>query len=323
MGALISDQTLVFLIYCGVAVGVLIAFTSLITLASRRETTGEVRSRRLRMIREGRTLEERLALLKPPSLEEAGGRIPVLGKLTHMLRRADLTLPVSGFLAACAVLALVIFAGLLLTPLMVPVVAALSVLLGILVPVAVLQMRIDRKTKALIAQLPDALELMARGLRVGHPLNTSIASVAQEMPDPISEFGIIFDQINYGDDLPEAFQDFAERMGVEDLHYLSASIGIQHGTGSDLAHVVELLAKVVRSRIMLRKKVKAISAEGRISAIILSCLPLLMFGVTSVMSPNYYAGVYDDPAFVPMATAIVVLTIANALILRKLVNFHV
>jgi tight adherence protein B len=303
---------------------VLIAFTSLITLASRRETTGEVRSRRLRMIREGRTLEERLALLKPPSLEEAGGRIPVLGKLTHMLRRADLTLPVSGFLAACAVLALVIFAGLLLTPLMVPVVAAVSVLLGILVPVAVLQMRIDRKTKALIAQLPDALELMARGLRVGHPLNTSIASVAQEMPDPIgSEFGIIFDQINYGDDLPEAFQDFAERMDVEDLHYLSASIGIQHGTGSDLAHVVELLAKVVRSRIMLRKKVKAISAEGRISAIILSCLPLLMFGVTSVMSPNYYAGVYDDPAFVPMATAIVVLTIANALILRKLVNFHV
>lgn len=324
MGALISDQTLVFLIYCGVAVGVLIAFTSLVTLASRRETTGEVRSRRLRMIREGRTLEERLALLKPPSPEEAGGRIPVLGKLTHMLRRADLTLPVAGFLAACAVLALVIFAGLLLTPLMVPAAATVSVLLGILLPVAVLQMRIDRKTKALIAQLPDALELMARGLRVGHPLNTSIASVAQEMPDPIgSEFGIIFDQINYGDDLPEAFQDFAERMDVEDLHYLSASIGIQHGTGSDLAHVVELLAKVVRSRIMLRKKVKAISAEGRISAIILSCLPLVMFGVTSVMSPNYYAGVYDDPAFVPMATAIVVMTIANALILRKLVNFHV
>ena len=222
------------------------------------------------------------------------------------------------------VLALVIFAGLLLTPLMVPAAATVSVLLGILLPVAVLQMRIDRKTKALIAQLPDALELMARGLRVGHPLNTSIASVAQEMPDPIgSEFGIIFDQINYGDDLPEAFQDFAERMDVEDLHYLSASIGIQHGTGSDLAHVVELLAKVVRSRIMLRKKVKAISAEGRISAIILSCLPLVMFGVTSVMSPNYYAGVYDDPAFVPMATAIVVMTIANALILRKLVNFHV
>lgn len=324
MAAFISDQTLIFLIYCGVAVGVLIAFTSLLTLTSRRETTGEVRSRRLRMIREGRTLEERLALLKPPSADEVGGRLPVLGKLTQMLRRADLTVSVAGFLSACAVLGMVIFTGLLMTPLLVPISAVVAVALGLLVPIAVLQSRIDRKTKALIAQLPDALELMARGLRVGHPLNTSIASVAQEMPDPIgSEFGIIFDQINYGDDLPEAFQDFAERMDVEDLHYLSASIGIQHGTGSDLAHVVELLAKVVRSRIMLRKKVSAISAEGRISAIILSCLPLVMFGVTSVLSPTYYSSVYDDPAFVPMATLIVGLTIANALILRKLVNFHV
>lgn len=323
MGTLISEQTLIFLIYCGVAVGVLIAFTSLVTLASRRETTGEVRSRRLRMIREGRSLEERLALLKPPSADEAGGFRP-WARLTHMLRRADLTISPAAFVGGGVVLGLAIFAGLLLTPLIVPVSAAVALMLGLLVPIAVLQMRIDRKTKALIAQLPDALELMARGLRVGHPLNTSIASVAQEMSDPIgSEFGIIFDQINYGDDLPEAFQDFAERMDVEDLHYLSASIGIQHGTGSDLAQVIELLAKVVRSRIMLRKKVKAISAEGRISAIILSCLPVVMFGATSVMSPNYYSGVYDDPAFMPMATMIVVMTIANALILRKLVNFHV
>lgn len=324
MYAFYSEQSLFFLIYCGVAVGVLIAFTSLVALASRRETTGEVRSRRLRMVREGRSLDERLALLKPPSVEDTRGRLAALRRLIGMLRRADLSLSPAAFLAGCFVLALVIFTGLLLTPLIVPVSAAVALALGGLLPIAVLQARIARKTNALIAQLPDALELMARGLRVGHPLNTSIASVAQEMPDPIgSEFGIIFDQINYGDDLPEAFQDLAERINIEDLHYLSASIGIQHGTGSDLAHVVELLANVVRSRIMLRKKVKAISAEGRISAIILSCLPVVMFGVTSVMSPTYYAGIYDDPAFVPVATAVVAMTIANALILRKLVNFHV
>jgi tight adherence protein B len=324
MAAFISEQTLVFVIYCGVALGVLIAFTSLVALASRRETTGEVRSRRLRMIREGRSLEERLALLKPPSAEDMDGRLPLMGKLTQMLRRADVTISPAGFLAACVVLALVIFTGLLLTPLTVPLSLAAALLLGLLIPFGVLQVRINRKTEALIAQLPDALELMARGLRVGHPLNTSISSVAQEMPDPIgSEFGIIFDQINYGDDLPEAFQDFAERFDIEDLYYLSASIGIQHGTGSDLAHVVELLARVVRSRIMMRKKVKAISAEGRLSAIILSSLPVVMFTANSVLSPNYYAGISDDPAFVPLAALIVALAVANALILRKLVNFHV
>ncbi|MBA3910760.1 MAG: hypothetical protein C0524_13005 [Rhodobacter sp.] len=324
MQAFISEQTLIFLIYSGVAVGVLVAFTSFVALASRRETMGEVRSRRLRLIREGHSLEERLALLKPPTTDEAGGKLSILGKLTVMLRRADMSMSAAGFLGICGVVAFALFAGLLVTPIPVPLSAATALALGILVPLAVLQGRIARKTKALIGQLPDALELMARGLRVGHPLNTSIASVAQEMSDPIgSEFGIIFDQINYGDDLPEAFQDFAERIDIEDLHYLSASIGIQHGTGSDLAHVVELLARVVRSRIMLRRKVRAISAEGRVSAILLSSLPVLMFFFTSLMSPDYYAGVYDDPAFAPMATAIVLLTVANALILRKLVNFHV
>ncbi|WP_135450054.1 type II secretion system F family protein [Tabrizicola caldifontis] len=319
-----SEQTQIFLIYCGVAVGVLVAFTSLTAFLSRRETTEEVRSRRLRMIREGRSIEERLALLKPPSADEVGGRIPILGKLAVLLRRADLSLSVSSFLALCLVLALGSFLPMLLTPVPVPAAAALALVLGFGVPVSILRLRVERKKQALIMQLSDALELMARGLRVGHPLDISIGTVAQEMPDPIgSEFGIIFDQVNYGDTLPDAFQDFAERVDIEDVYYLSASIGIQHGTGSDLAHVVELLSKVVRSRIMMRRKVRAISAEGRASAAFLSVLPILMFVFTSISSPNYYAGVYDDPLFAPMATAIIVLTIANALILRKLVNFHV
>jgi len=319
-----SDQTQLFLIYCGVAVGILVAFTSLASFFSRSETTGEVRSRRLRLIREGHSIEERLALLKPPSAEEAGGGIPVLTKLTVMLRRAELSVSAGAFLGLCLALTVVIFLPLLVTP--VPTLAAviLAVVVGFVLPLSVLQLRVERKKQALIMQLPDALELMARGLRVGHPLDTSIGNVAQEMSDPIgSEFGIIFDQVNYGDSLPDAFQDFAERVDIEDVYYLSASIGIQHGTGSDLAHVVELLSKVVRSRIMMRRKVRAISAEGRASAMFLSALPVLMFVFTSIMSPNYYSGVYDDPMFAPLATAIVALTLANALILRKLVNFHV
>jgi tight adherence protein B len=319
-----SEQTLLFLIYCGVAVGVLVAFTSLSTFLSRRESTGEVHSRRLRLIREGHSIEERLALLKPPSSSEAGGRIPVLAKLAVTLRRADLPMSASGYLALCLAFAVTTFLLLLVTPAPTLVAVILALAVGFGLPMAILRIRVERKKLALIMQLPDALELMARGLRVGHPLDTSIGTVAQEMSDPIgSEFGIIFDQVNYGDALPDAFQDFAERVDIEDVYYLSASIGIQHGTGSDLAHVVELLSKVVRSRIMMRRKVRAISAEGRASAAFLSVLPVLMFIFTSISSPNYYSGVYDDPLFAPMATAIVVLTLANALILRKLVTFHV
>jgi tight adherence protein B len=144
------------------------------------------------------------------------------------------------------------------------------------------------------------------------------------MPDPIgSEFGIIFDQVSYGDDLVTAVQEFAERIDTEDAHYLAASIAIQHGTGGDLARVVELLAKVIRGRIAMRRRIKAISSEGRLSAWVLSALPLVIYGATSVSSPTYYSGVADAPLYVPMMSTIAFLVVANALILRKLVNFRI
>jgi len=321
---LLTEQNIMLLVYCGIAVGVLLAFTAMSSFLSNRETVGEIRSRRMRMIREGRSIEERLTLLKPPSAEDRTGQPDFMRKLVVLLRRAGLSLGAGSFIGICALLSAAIFGVLLLSPVPVVLVVVAALAAGFGLPITALRIKVDRQTKALIAQLPDALELMARGLRVGHPLNTSIGAVAQEMADPIgSEFGIIYDQVNYGDDLPEAFHDFAERVDLEDVHYLSASIGIQHGTGSDLSRVVELLAKVIRGRIMMRRKIRAISSEGRASAWILSAIPVLIFIFTTIASPTYYGGVYDEPLFVPMASAVVILTVLNALILRRLVNFHV
>jgi tight adherence protein B len=144
------------------------------------------------------------------------------------------------------------------------------------------------------------------------------------MPDPVaSEFGVIFDQVSFGDDLPDAFREFAERVDLEDVHYLSSSISIQHGTGGDLARMITTLAKVLRSRIAMRRKIKAMSAEGRMTAWFLSLLPLVIYFMTSLTNPEYYAGVADDPMFLPMIAIIVVMTVVNALVLRKLVNFRI
>ncbi len=317
-----SDQTLLYLVYLGIGVGILLALTALRSLLKAGETTGEARSRRMRLIGQGIGLEQRIALLKPGAGRDGATGGP-WGWLGRRLQRAGLGLPPIGFAASALALSLVIFAALAMR--MQPVFAAgLAILPGIGLPLLALQIRIRRKTDAMIMQLPDALELMARGLRVGHPLNTSIGAVAQQMADPIgSEFGLIFDQINYGDDLTDAFQEFAERVDIEDVHYLSSSIGIQHGTGSDLARVIEVLSKVIRSRIMMRRKIGAISAEGRLTAIFLSCVPVLMFVFTSLSSPNYYGGVMDDPLFMPMAATVILLTVLNALIMHRLVNFHV
>jgi tight adherence protein B len=171
--------------------------------------------------------------------------------------------------------------------------------------------------------MPDALDLMARGLKVGHPLNTTLASVASEMPDPIgSEFGIVVDQVSFGDDLTEAFRDFAARIDQEDVHYLSTAIAIQHGTGGDLARVLNVLSRTIRDRLTMRKKITALTAEGRLTAAFLSFIPVLIFIAMHIMTPSYYGSIADMPEAVPLGIAIVVLTVLNALLLRRLVNFR-
>ena len=175
----------------------------------------------------------------------------------------------------------------------------------------------------MVQQLPDALDLMARGLKVGHPLNTTLNSVATEMQDPIgSEFGVVVDQVSFGDDLSEAFRDFAYRIDQEDVHYLSTAIAIQHGTGGDLARVLNVLSRTIRDRLNMRKKIKALTAEGRLTAAFLSIIPVFIFVSMQILTPSYYGSIANEPEAVPLGVAIVVLALLNAIILRKLVNFR-
>lgn len=177
---------------------------------------------------------------------------------------------------------------------------------------------------AMTHQLPDALDLMARGLIVGHPLNTTIASVATDMQDPIgTEFGVMVDQISYGDDLVDSFVDFADRTDLEDVQYLAISVAIQAGTGGNLAQVLSTLAKVIRDRITMRKRIQAISSEGRLTSNFLSLLPVAILTFTMVTTPDYYGGVSGDPLFRPIAITVVVLMVVNYFAMRRLVNFKI
>lgn len=319
----LENQEEVYLLYVGVALGVFLLFTGLAQLLARGENQSEARNRRMRMIGKGATTEEVLALLRPSDSTGLLSRLPILGNLSKEMARAGMTMAPSRFILLCLLGALAVGAvALRFVP---PIQAVgLAVILALLVPVAVVKVVRQKRVEKLTSQLPDALELMSRGLKVGHPLNTSIGAVAREMPDPIgSEFGIVFDQVSYGDDLVSAIGDFSDRVEIEDVHYLAVSIAIQHGTGGDLARVVDLLAKTIRGRISMRRRIKAVSAEGRLSATILTAMPFLLFLSVSTGSPDYYRGVADDPLFMPLAAITVVLIVANGLILRKLSNFRI
>jgi tight adherence protein B len=315
------DQSpeVVILVYVMVFVGALLAFEGLRQFLSRGETTGEARNRRMKLVRAGATSEKVLQELFYEQTRRKGRlRLP---DLKTALRQAGFRISPLPFVALSAAFGAVMF---LLVRSRVPELpaAGFGALMGIMGPIALLNAARRTRLEKMVTQLPDALDMMARGLKVGHPLNVTVGAVAREMADPIgSEFGLIEDQVAFGTDIVDAFTDFAERTGLEDARSLAVSVGIQHGTGGNLARILGVLSKVIRDRATMRRKIKAISAEGRLSAMILSALPFGIFGSIHMTTPSFYGDVADDPLFLPVAITIVSLVVLQALILRHLVTF--
>jgi tight adherence protein B len=188
----------------------------------------------------------------------------------------------------------------------------------------VLDYRAREREKKLIEQLPEALDQMARGLKVGHPVNTTIANVAATMPDPIgTEFGLVADQIAYGDDLVDAVAEMADRLGNEDVHYFTVALGIQHGTGGNLGRILSTLATVIRDRDMMRRRIKAISSEGRMTMYCMTALNPLLFIAMQIINPNFFGDVINDPLFKWSMGFVVVMTVLNFLALKRQTNFRI
>ena len=318
----IKQVDLQFVTYIGAFVGILLVFEGLRQLLSRSAGAEQAKSRRMQLIQKGASTEEILKILKPSEKKSFVERLPFIGDLPTVLRQAGITMAPGAFLMTCFAAAIAIFVvGSQFTNILYAVVFAIVV--GIFLPLIQVRAKRNERMQKLVQQLPDALDLMARGLQVGHPLNTTLNSVANEMPDPVgSEFGVVVDQVSFGDDLTEAFRDLSSRIDQEDVHYLSTAIAIQHGTGGDLARVLKVLSRTIRDRLNMRKKIKALTAEGRLTAAFLSFIPVLIFIAMQVLTPSYYGSIANEPQAIPLGIAVVVLTVLNALVLRKLTNFR-
>jgi len=308
-----------FFIYAAVFLGILLTFEGLRHLLSRSEDEDTALNRRMRMIQNGGTQDELHAQLLDANASSKGTSLA--GKLSKLLSQSGLSIGITKFLIISGLFTVCV--GSLAVPFLpIHFVVPVALMAGLIIPLAVISVIRKRRLEKLTVQLPDALDLMSRGLEVGHPLSVTVGNVASDMLDPIgSEFGLIQDQVNYGDDIATAFSEFANRVDIEDVRYTAVSVSIQHGTGGNLAHVLRVLSKVIRDRSMMRKKIHAISAEGRLSAVILSALPFLIITVISVTSPSFYGDVIDDPLILYFGSAVLVLICLQALILARMVNF--
>ncbi|HMO08205.1 MAG TPA: type II secretion system F family protein [Paracoccaceae bacterium] len=187
---------------------------------------------------------------------------------------------------------------------------------------------VNRKAKkrmsVLEEQLPDAVELMVRSLRVGHPFSSAIGIVAKEVGDPLgTEFGLIADESAYGRDVAESLKDFAERMDNQDLRFLAVAVSIQQTSGGNLAEILDGLAKVIRARFKLFRRVKAITAEAKWSGMFLSAFPIVALIFINVIQPDYYDEVKETAAFIPAALIVGAFLVANVIFMKIMVNIKV
>ena len=195
---------------------------------------------------------------------------------------------------------------------------------GFVLPLMVLRFLRKRRQKKFAAQFPDAIDIIVRSLRAGHPVPIAINMVARELPDPIgSEFGTVTDEITYGADLETAMRNLYFRVGTDDLPLFVTAVAIQGSTGGNLGEILQNLSSVIRERFKMRRKIRALAAEGRASALILSSLPIGMFAVIQFLVPSFYASVWnEDLTKIALVLAGCWMGVGN-FIMYRMVNFRI
>jgi tight adherence protein B len=223
------------------------------------------------------------------------------------------------FVAVCLALMLVFSSvlGLGLTSL------SLAILAAAVAIILYLAHKRSRRIFAFTEQLPDAIDIIVRGVRVGLPFSSAVALVAREMYDPIgTEFGILADEIAFGLDTQTALHNLHRRVGQEDLSFLIVSLNIQTRTGGNIAEILGRLSKLMRKRSAMRLKIRALSAEGRASAYFLSALPFLVIVGMSALSPHYFDPVRSPAILEPAIIVGLALMIVGNFIMYRMVNFR-
>lgn len=263
-------------------------------------------------------------LRKERGLNQYGDfRLPI-ASLNRLILQSGLTIGLPRLSLFSAIAAVGVFAAAAVLRGNLTEAAVWTLLAGIVVPYVGLRMLRGRRQKKFGLQFPDAIDIIVRSLRAGHPVPIAVSMVAREMPDPIgTEFGILADEVTYGADLETAMRNLYFRVGQDDLPLFVTAVAIQGSTGGNLGEILQNLSTVIRQRFKMRRKVKALAAEGRYSALMLSSLPIGVFFVIHFISPEFYGSVWQyDLTKMMLGGAIGWMLIGN-LIMYRLVNFRI
>lgn len=283
-------------------------------------------NRRLEMLERGAGREQVLEQLRKEMSQHMKSKsIPLYAILAEKAQKANIAFTPSQLIMVMGVLCAVAFVGLTFgTSASLPIRIVVAVFMGVGAVYVWVNNTAKKRLSMIEEQLPEAVELMVRSLRVGHPFSSALQIVAKEVPDPLgSEMGVISDEAAYGRDVGEALKAMAERLDMQDLRFLAVAVTIQQTSGGNLAEILDGLAKVVRSRFKLFRRVRAITAEAKWSGMFLSLFPIVALVMINVIQPNYYDDVKETSVFIPACLVVAAFLVANIFVMRTLVNIKV
>jgi tight adherence protein B len=179
----------------------------------------------------------------------------------------------------------------------------------------------QRRLNAFEESFPEAVDLIARALRAGHALTASLGMIAEEVPDPVgSEFRLLYDQQNYGLPVPQVLKAFADRMPLGDVRLFVTAVLTQRETGGNLAEILDNLASVTRDRFRVRRQLRVLTAQGRMTGWILAMFPLVLAGVLWIVNPSHMRAFLQDPLGVRMLQVAAALQVVGTVMIRRIVS---
>ena len=315
------------IIYGLIFIGVLVIVEGIyLTVFGRSISLNSRVNRRLDMMEKGTNRTEVMEKLRKEMGQHMQFRsIPIYSILAEKAQKAAIAFTPVQLMLLMGALSVMAFVGLTVgTQTSLPIRLGLAVVMGVGGVFFWVSGKAKKRMAMIEEQLPDAIELMVRSLRVGHPFTSAIQIVAKEVTDPLAtEFGMIADESQYGRDVGEALKEMAERLDMQDLRFLAVAVTIQQQSGGNLAEILAGLAVVIRSRFRLFRRVKAITAEAQWSGKFLSGFPIIALVGINLLDPHYYDEVLDHALFIPACLVVAAFLVVNMFVMRMLVNIKV
>ena len=312
-----SEPWIVYLlIFMSVTIGLQLAQVGLRSLIQRERRT----TKRFASLARGESSAPKVDVLRKKASDSVIGSIVANVQRLIVQSGTEMALSGLGFRVA------LVWMALLLVPLPLPGFARVVVTgtCASFVLYGYLSYRRGRRIARFAEQLPDIIDIIVRSLRAGHPLPISLALVAREMPKPAGqEFSAVVDEINYGRSVNDALEMLETRVGYREVRFFVSSIAITQQTGGNLAEILTRLAKMLRERFRLKRKIRALSAEGRFSGYALSSLPILLFGLINIVSASYYEEFWQSSAKISVLSIAIGLLLVGNIVIYKMVNFKV